>query len=174
MWPEPTELLLIGCLTESTYNLARGKRPKQPGWIKVWTSLVSQHAAENSVRRTPTMARQCNFQQRQQSDAQISHTRKKCEETNRQVSPQLVTVCEGGRSIPSKCGSLKSPMCTSPFHGTLRKSWRISRKRWMLQKMHHLLGSTHKANILIWRMFVSALMIHMEPDYFLIWTFQEH
>ena len=40
-------------------------------------------------------------------------------------------------------GSKNSTICRSPMQGTWRKSSRTKRKRWILQKMHHLWGCKH-------------------------------
>ena len=108
-----------------------------------------------------------------------THQEKGCEETNPPAQPAAGNCLRSREVSFLEMRKLEIAMCRSlQFMVLWRKSSRISRKGESCRRCTTLLGTKHKANILIWRMFMSALMkaaMHMEPEFFSKkLNFQEH
>ena len=98
--PKPMNLNL---LEHQENSIAREIRTARR--IKVWTRVVSQPAVGNSLRGPLTMDRQCILKRGNKTMLKPQTPGNRGEETNLQLNPQLETVCERERSIPSEGGS---------------------------------------------------------------------
>ena len=96
--------------------------------LKVWSTVVSQAAARNSPRGPLTMARRCILKRGNKTMLKPLTPGNRGEETKDQLNPQLETVCERERSIPSEGESWNSTICRSQIQGVSRMTSQTSRK----------------------------------------------